>query len=607
MQKIIPLLLFLAITTASIGFAQETNPTPTAGDVPTGPAQISVHVKHANSGQAVPGVEVILYSLDRSGKPGVRRGISDEQGRFVFRTIAIDLAYLVGARYKEVPFSGGSIFFDNTESEKTIDLFVREITDQRQRLAVNRHEVGLEWQGQQLLVREEVRLTLQGEEVLYLNKKAEQGRTKPAFRSALLPGATDFRMPLGVIPEGVEQREDEVLFYGPFHPGENALSFQYNLVLPEKIEFYKTLLSPTGEFQLRFPQGDLSVKAASLETQEMVTEEGRNLHQLSAQNLKANTRIPILLTRPTLSYQPEALQILNARWVLEMDAAALRVSEEYRINNSASGFLGAPEDEVLLRISIPNAAQDLRFPAKQFELGIASHEGGLVLRGPIPPGETSIQLAYQLPVEHSSLLFERQLPGALPLLSVFIADTGIQVDNQRLHRRRPVHSEGRNYIQLEAFQIEAQEKVSLELTPLRAKRKNWVQNRWLWSSLALFACLLFLLPALFDRQTRLPQSNSDEIPPLQQERRATVEALRDLEHDFETGKLEKQDYQNMRDELRQRAMTLREKELSQQQSTPPPSIINCPACKSTTQQQDRFCAQCGQPLEETSITTRNLA
>jgi hypothetical protein len=81
---------------------------------------------------------------------------------------------------------------------------------------------------------------------------------------------------------------------------------------------------------------------------------------------------------------------------------------------------------------------------------------------------------------------------------------------------------------------------------------------------------------------------------------------RDLEDDFETGKVAEPDYRTLREELRGRALALLQAERDAARiagerthargpagpSTPPP----CPACAATPRAEDRFCGRCGVPL-----------
>ena len=67
---------------------------------------------------------------------------------------------------------------------------------------------------------------------------------------------------------------------------------------------------------------------------------------------------------------------------------------------------------------------------------------------------------------------ETLAPGTL--LRTFVADTGIAVETNRLHRRRPVRDADRTYLIFEAFEVEANEplRFSLRALPPRAASRR---------------------------------------------------------------------------------------------------------------------------------------
>jgi len=80
-------------------------------------------------------------------------------------------------------------------------------------------------------------------------------------------------------------------------------------------------------------------------------------------------------------------------------------------------------------------------------------------------------------------------------------------------------------------------------------------------------------------------------------REALYASIRDLEDDFETGKLSAEDHAALRDELRARAVALAQREREQARVAPAaaPAPV-CARCGSGLRTGDRFCAQCGAPV-----------
>ena len=146
-------------------------------------------------------------------------------------------------------------------------------------------------------------------------------------------------------------------------------------------------------------------------------------------------------------------------------------SRAVRAPGEGDAPLRGRDDAPLLCLPLPAGAEGLRFSPTSLAMGLEPDAtGGLALRGPFPPGESRFALSYLLPAEGSALRFERSFPRALPLLSMFIADTGVLTETTRLHRRRPIRTEDRTYLHLEAFEIEPGETVEVDLRQLPAPR-----------------------------------------------------------------------------------------------------------------------------------------
>ena len=90
-----------------------------------------------------------------------------------------------------------------------------------------------------------------------------------------------------------------------------------------------------------------------------------------------------------------------------------------------------------------------------------------------------------------------------------------------------------------------------------------------------------------------------ELSPAALEREAVMRSIRDLDEDFETGKLEAEDHARLRDELRARAVALlraqREEVAPATAQTAAPE--RCPGCNGAVRPGDRFCPACGTRLD----------
>ncbi len=300
-------------------------------------------------------------------------------------------------------------------------------------------------------------------------------------------------------------------------------------------------------------------------------------------------RLEGTVTRPTSD-----AKLTDSRLWIEMDDALAEVNEVHRIETDGTAPLESTSGGPLVCIGLPEGASELRFSNEALELGLSRDpSGALAIHGPLPPGTSTLALRYELPTRDGRAVLDRTFESELPLLSILIADTGLVPRTDRLHRKRAVRSQDRNYLHLEGFAIGADEPIALTVEPLESR------GRWpgLASSGVLFALALAslaFLSAPLRASTPEAPPRSDEIST---ERAALYAAIDALDEDFETGKLEAEDHARMRDELRARAAQLLAAERAKPEPEPaaPPA---CPACNAELPPDARFCAQCGKALGE---------
>ncbi len=453
-------------------------------DVPAGPARIVGAIENPDAPTQVGGIELLLYALPASGTPGLRRARSDAAGRFAFEGVSNDpgTAYLVGARYAGIPYPGDRVGFAAGETEKHVTVRIGEPTTDAGRVALVESQIQLAWSGGRIAVAELVRFENHGDRTAYVGPEL-RGKTGPLARLALPEGADDFEIPLGIQPEGLVRDGNELRFYGPLYPS----AWPGPLARDQGLAFHYTLPSATGPLTIekRFPTGAQRVVVVVPDNGPQVTVAGaieekpaapakpadadeKPSRRLVVEHVPPGGHVAIHVEVPKTRVDPDAVKLIETRIFLELDDAALQVQEDHLIEVSGDLPVVAPADAPLLAIPVPEGATDVRFDRDSFALGLAPDDaGGAVLRGPLPPGQTHLQIAYHLPAgSDGTALFAKRFGRKLPLLNVFVADTGLRLASERLHRRRPVKTTDRTYLALEAFEVEPSETVQLTLEPL---------------------------------------------------------------------------------------------------------------------------------------------
>jgi len=165
-----------------------------------------------------------------------------------------------------------------------------------------------------------------------------------------------------------------------------------------------------------------------------------------------------------------------------------------------------------------------------------------------------------------------------------------------MHRKRPVVTEDRVYLELEAFAVEPHEDVTVSLEPTPARR---APARALALGVVVLGALgagAFLLAPLRGGTPR-----SEPAPETAEgfERESLYRAIDALDEDLETEKLSPEDHAQMRAVLRARAVELLARERApKSEAAPAPATLRperkfCTSCGASLRGSDRFCSQCG--------------
>jgi hypothetical protein len=571
-------------------------PPPGTPDVPAGPGTIEGRIVHASRPAAASGLPVLLYALPETGSPGVREGVADAEGRFVFSNVSNDpnTVYLIGARMGAVPF-GVRIRFAGGELKHSAVLRISDPTADAGGVSVAEARWQLESGCQSVLVGEAHTLRNAGSQVIFVPEADRQGR-EPLFRTTLPEGATGFEGHAGSFAGGLAFDGRRVDFWGPLYPGEQQLEFVWSLpVETDQGQLARVFDSGADRLRVRTASGAPAPRGAGLGPARAVNEAGRAWRDQELGRVAPGRRVEIEIPVPAVA-RSDALALREAQLWLELDDAALEVDAQLQLHVAGEAPLVSDSGAPLLCLELPKGAEELRFSSQALELGLsADGSNRLAVRGPLPGGDSILALRYHLPAPEASRVLALRFPLEVPLLSVFATDTGIQVDAGRMHRRRSFRNQDRGYLHFEAFQVAASELVEIALSRLEPRRPLPRLARAGFALLLAGCALAFLIAPL--RSGRLePAWASPEASNAAAERESVLAALRDLEEDFATGKLEPADHAQMRSELRARAARLLAAERAAPvaaERVPPPSPASCPSCSAATMPGARFCSSCG--------------
>jgi hypothetical protein len=595
--------LFAAGVALAQAPAQVTGPRGEVPPPPAGEGVIQGQVIVVGSDSRPADLAVALYALRSDGAPGLSGTRTDAQGRFVFEGIsaAPDIVYLVGTEYGGVPFAQ-RVVFENNAQTLSMELALRESVESSDALEVSEVTYKFDWVGGQLFVQVSHRIVNPSNEVVYVREARRDGLA-PAFEATLPATLTEYIDGQGGGRTDLVRQGERLAFWGPIYPGPQDLRYGYLLddprvapdgAAPDRLDIIETLPEGAASVRVLLPAEDGAPSGGGLsEAAERVAIEDVEYASYAGNPVSPGGELRFQVPVPASSSDSKALRLTRADYWIDHDDTAMRVTVEVHISVAGSARLLAPPGGRLLEFALPPNAEFLGLTGSTRMLGVeASGDGGLAVRGPLAPGPSVIGYRYRIPVQgraELSIQFER----AVDLLNVLVADNGVIIESKRLHRKRPFKQGTRFYLHREAYQLSADELVSVQLESLQ--RSGVKSNRARWAALFFAAAAAFFLVSPL-RRVAEPESQ-EEVSELALQREALYESIRDLDHDFETGKLDEPEFRALRDELRSEAIALMRQEEGGAAAAPrPASEPLCPNCGTSTKTHWSFCAECGHGL-----------
>jgi hypothetical protein len=403
-------------------------------DVPAGPAAIRGRVAHRARPEAAGGVPIVLFALAADGRAGARREQTGPNGEFAFEKVSNDpgTVYLVVVQFAEISF-GARVVFGAGELEQTAVIEVSDTRADGGELAVGAVSLRVDRGCSGVRITETHEVRNPTDFVLRVPPR-ERATRAPIFRTQLPASAGFFAPGRGAAEEALQQVGDQVVFWGPLHPGSEAIEFSYSI--PGRDE--------TVVIERRFPHGAEkaevmtwvnapSARGEGLRPAGEVRVGGVTYAAMASGALAPGKGIAFSLDLGAIDASAEQLSLREVQMWLELDDAALDVREEFEIAVSGDAPLRSESDAPLLCLPLPEGAEGLRFSSEAFGLGIQPDgTGGLALRGPIPTGRSGFRLSYLLRSGSDRIRFARTFPTGLPLLTLKIADTGLLTRTDRL-------------------------------------------------------------------------------------------------------------------------------------------------------------------------------
>lgn len=619
---LLPLALLFGLGTASLASAQHEGAVGQAPPPPTGPGRLLVELLADEPGVSLGGLDLALYALDPNGMPGLANGETDAEGRHVFESLSNDpaIVYLVGARFGEIPF-GERVTFAEGETEATVTLRVSTPTTEIQGVRVDELRARVDWMGDRVLITEILKITSLGSRVIQLPPDPTGAAI---FERPLPAAAQDFNAGPNSIGDELSMTDGRVRFYGPLYPGEQRVEYQWSLPLEgaREADFEITLREALDRLIVIAGTAGLEIEGDGLlPSRVLADDDAQPLDSWARERVGAGRAVRVAFTLPESRRDPGAVTIPRADVWVDFDDTRLEANVDLSLQVSPGAPVTGTAEAPLLHVSVPRGAvlEGVSPETESFGL-FPSEDGGFDVIGPVSAGEHSIAFMYRMPSRPDGVDVDMRFPREVQTLNVLIADTGLALDSSRLHRRRPFRNRTRNYLHREAYNVGMHETVDLRLEPLRGAGLPQ-QAPLALTILGVGAAAWFMVSPL-----RHSQRSAARVDPtlarLREEREGVYSDIADLDHDFETGKLEETDYNAMREAMRAQAIALLREERAHDApagAEAPPSQTAatsadapateaataeaietgsfCPSCGGRVDPKWRFCSHCGGELE----------
>lgn len=624
--------LVASVALVAPGHAQHDGDLGNAPPPPAGPGTLVVQLV-AGAGAAADslgGRAVALYALSPDGTPGLANAETDASGRATFAGISPDpsIVYLIGARYDEIPFGERVTFADGEETAR-VEIRVSSPTDRVEDVRIVELRARIDWMGDRLLVTEILRVESGGDRVI--RRPVDAGA---AILERPLPAAArDFDAGPSSLGDELVLVDGRVRFYGPLYPGDQRIEYRYALPLEEAARSATLpveLGAATERVVVVAGTPGLEVEGAGLvASRDLGDDDGQTLASWARGALGAKERVVVRLALPETRRDPDAIAIPRADVWIDHDDTRIDANVNLTLVVDPGPPVAGTAEAPLLRVTLPRGAtlQGVAPEAEALNL-LANRDGGFDVIGPIGAGEHALSFGWRRPSATEGVALDLRFPRAVQTLNVLIADTGLALDSERLHRRRPFRNGTRNYLHREAYNVEADEVVDLRLEPLRSTGLPRQASIALTVAAAAAAALFLIAP--LRRAPEQATTDEDALARVRAEREAIYSAIADLDHDFETGKLEPADHATLRAELRDEAIALLRTEQAMAKgddaaaddereagaaatiaTTPAPAASDapgaaaggsvatggfCPSCGGRVAAAWRFCSHCGGPL-----------
>ena len=299
------------------------------------------------------------------------------------------------------------------------------------------------------------------------------------------------------------------------------------------------------------------------------------------------------------SRDPAPIGLDSVRLFVEQEAGAYRFDQIVELHNAGPSVIALdPEAPAPIRIALAPGHGELRTRTGTVPFGFELVDGFLELVGPVFPGPRELIFSYDVPTDGANLEVELLFSDRTPTFELYVRDELVAIEAGDLHPARPSRDpQGNSYQRFVGFDLAPQTRVPVRVRPLTPQTDRPYATAAVAALLGAGLLLFVGWPVTREAGSAAEPEESSATG----EKEALYAALRDLEHDFETGKLSEADRERLRAELRSDTLAA----LARAPSEPgdggagrqdEPGTGSCVKCGHARGEGDVFCSRCGARL-----------
>ena len=320
---------------------------------------------------------------------------------------------------------------------------------------------------------------------------------------------------------------------------------------------------------------------------------------------------------------PGHLSLDSMHFIVEQEPTrgALRITEVLAfLNPDERTLIGDEDGTITLSLDLPSGADDIQIHEGFVPAQVGLSDDALVYTGPIYPGTTQVVFSYAVRPQ-ASWAFRRRLAFPAKMVEIFVPKGGPAILSPQFEQVEPLAIQGRTFEHYRAGSVPAGGGIRFQIGGVSGGHAVGKVGTLAANAIAAGIGIVLLVYVFFPFVRRRTHAvsvshSAEEIERMRWThiRDRMLEAVREIDFDYECGKLSESDHARLRAEYKARAVdalaalealdaSSSAKEVPEQgdDSLPSSKVLPfCTACGQRAEDGDRFCARCGAGLRAES-------